>query len=107
MKMNLLMLVLLISTQAGAQEAVDRTAAANARCEAARQEKLGPIRARKIAQCKRGQHPPTAGCETFYSTYGNNSNHANGSSVRGMFYDLPACVEARRTGRRLLQRQNF
>lgn len=94
-------------TAASAQASADRVAAANARCETARQERLAPIRAQKIAACKRGRHPPTAGCETFYSTHGNNSNNANGSVVRGRFYDLPACVEARRTSDTLSQKQNF
>jgi hypothetical protein len=107
MKTTLLLFLLLFPLAADALDAVDRTAAADARCEAAREKKLQPIRARKIAACMRQAHPPTAGCETFYSTYGNNSNHANGSVVQGLFYDIPACVEARRTSERLLQRQNF
>lgn len=107
MKKTLMVLALLCPLFAGAQDAVDRSASADARCEAARERKLEPIRAKKIAQCKRRARQPTAGCETFYSTYGNNSTHANGSVIRGQFYDLPACIEARRTGDRLLQRQNF
>lgn len=85
----------------------NRLAAANARCEAARQKMLQPIRARKIAQCERRAHQPTAGCETFYSTYGNNSNNANGAVVRGRFYNLPACVAARRLGIASGNDQNF
>lgn len=107
MKKTVMMLVLLYGSVAFAQEAVDRVDAANARCEAARQEKLAPIRARKIARCRRSAQQPTAGCETFYSTYGDNSNHANGSVVRGRFYDLPACVAARRTSDSLLRKQRF
>ena len=106
MKM-LIALSLLCATQAFAQGAVERTDAANARCEAAREQKLAPLRAQKIAQCRRSARQPTAGCETFYSTYGNNSNHANGSVVRGRFYDLPACTAARRTSDALLHKQNF
>ena len=107
MKKTLLAAALLYTACAGAQDAVDRSRAANARCEAAREKKLEPIRAKKIAECERRADRPTAGCATFYSTYGNNSNHANGSVVRGRFYDLPECVEARRESSRLLQRQNF
>lgn len=80
---------------------------AQARCEAAREQKLAPIRQQKIAQCKRGHNQPTAGCETYYSTYGNNSNHANGSAVRGRFYDLPACAAAQASDRQRSNRQNF
>ena len=107
MKKALIALSFLYATHAVAQDAVDRTEAANARCEAAREQKLAPIRAQKIAQCQRSARQPTAGCEVYYSTWGNNSNHANGSVVRGRFYDLPACVAARRTSNRLLQKQNF
>ncbi len=107
MKRTLLVLLIPCATSAFAQSAVERVGAANARCEAARQQKLEPLRARKIAQCKRSARQPAAGCETFYSTYGDNSNHANGSAVRGLFYDLPACVEARRDSNALLQKQNF
>lgn len=90
-----------------AQEAVERADAANARCEAARAAKLGPLRARQIAACKRSPHQPTAGCELYYSTWGDNSNHANGSVVRGRFYDLPECVAARRLSDRLSHAQGF
>ncbi len=107
MKKTLVALSLLGASHAFAQEAIERTDAANAQCEAARERKLAPIRAQKIAQCKRSARQPTAGCETYYSTYGNNSNHANGSVVRGRFYDLPACVAARRASDGLLQKQNF
>lgn len=107
MHKQLIALSLLWATQAFAQDAVERSDAANARCEAAREQRLAPIRAQKIAQCKRRAQQPTAGCETYYGTYGNNSNHANGSVVRGRFYDLPACVAARRTGNELLQKQDF
>ncbi len=107
MKVTFLILALLGPLVARAEDAVARTAAANARCEAAREKMLKPIRAKKIAACKRQAHPPAAGCETFYSTYGNNSNKANGSVVQGLFYDLPACIEARRTSDRLMRSQDF
>ncbi len=90
-----------------AQDAVQSVDALNARCESARQQKLEPIREQKIAECKRSAQQPTAGCETYYSTYGNNSNHANGSVVRGQYYDLPECVQARRAARGQLQKQDF
>ena len=103
MKKIVFALSLLCASSAGAQKAVDSVASANARCEAAREQRLAPIRAKKVAACERRARKPTAGCETFYSTYGNNSNHANGSVVRGEFYDLSACVKARRLSDRLLR----
>jgi hypothetical protein len=102
----LVLATMLSAPVAHAQDAVARVDAANARCEAARAARLAPLRARKIAVCKRSARPPTAGCETFYSTWGDNSNHANGSVVRGLFYDLPACVDARRISDRALHRQD-
>lgn len=106
MKTMLITLTLACSSSVWAQNAVDSVDAANQRCEAAREQKLASLRAQKIAQCKRSGNAPTAGCETYYSTYGNNSNHANGSVIRGRFYDLPACVTARRSGRQL-NKQHF
>ncbi len=96
-----------VSTAALAQEAVQTVDSLDAQCEAARQKKLAPIREQKIAECERSGQPPTAGCATFYSTYGDNSAHANGSVVRGQFYDLPECVRAQRAARGLLQKQDF
>ena len=101
-------LCLLVSAEAGAQGTVDQVAALDKKCEAARQAKLAPIRARKVDQCVRhGGRPHAASCETFYSTYGNNSNHANGSVVRGRFYDLPQCVAAKKALGRMNNSQNF
>ena len=100
-------LVLLASGNALAQDTQATVDAANARCEAARLRKLEPIRQQKIAQCRRSQDQPTAGCETYYSTYGDNSNHVNGSVVRGQFYNLPECVQARELSHRAQMKQNF
>lgn len=107
MKKLLLGALLSFCCGASAQQAVDTVDALNARCEAARQKKLEPLREDKIRRCERSAAQPTAGCRTFYSTYGNNSNHRNGSVVRGRFYNLPECVRARATGKRLLREQNF
>jgi hypothetical protein len=95
------------ATTAVAQSGVERVDALNARCEAAREARLAPIREQKIAQCEAGRNQPEAGCRVFYSTYGNNSNHANGSVVRGQFYGLPECVAARKAARRLNNGQDF
>lgn len=94
-----------LSGLASAQVGDGEIGAANSRCEEARHQQLAPIRQRKIEQCKRSANQPAAGCETFYSTYGNNSNHANGSVVRGQFYNLPECVAARKAA--LPKKQDF
>ena len=97
----------LLAGEASAQEAVDRVAALDKQCEAARQDKLKPIRAQKIEQCVANGNRSRDSCEIFYSTYGNNSNHANGSVIRGQFYNLPECVTARKALRGMQNKQNF
>lgn len=91
---------------AAASETVEAYQAAKQRCEDARVQKLKPIREEKVAQCVRSGRDRQY-CETFYSTYGDNSNHANGSVVRGRFYDLPACREAREALRKMNGPQKF
>ena len=95
-------LCLLVGAKAGAQDTVDQVAALDKKCEAARQAKLMPIRARKIEQCVREGNRSRASCEIFYSTYGNSSR-----VVRGRFYDLPQCVTARKALDRMNNSQNF
>jgi len=99
--------LLSFTARGAAQSDVDRVDALNARCEAARQARLEPIRRQKIAQCEAGPDKPAAGCAVYYSTYGDNSNRANRSVVRGLFYDLPECRQARNATRSLNMRQNF
>ena len=97
----------LSSSPVTAQSDVDRVDALNARCEASRQAKLEPIRRQKIARCEAGADKPTAGCAVYYSTYGNNSNHVNGSVVRGLFYDIPECRQAQKATQTMNMRRNF
>lgn len=97
----------LVAAQAVAQETVDQVAALDKKCEAARQVKLMPLRAQKIEQCVHTGRRSRSDCKIFYSTYGNNSNHANGSVIRGRFYDLPQCVAAKKALHRMNNSQNF
>lgn len=61
----------------------------NARCEAAREEKLAPLRKQYIDECisKWGKEPDH--CERFYANYGDRSGNRP-----PLFRDLPECVEA-------------
>lgn len=67
-----------------------RQAELDAACEAARQERLEPLRRKFVEECVREQEQDTrAECEAFYADYG----AATGGRAP-LFYDLPPCVEA-------------
>jgi hypothetical protein len=62
----------------------------DAACEAAREQKLAPLRAGFIDECvEKEQRPDRAACERFYADFGNQSG-----SRAPLFYDLPECVKA-------------
>jgi hypothetical protein len=62
----------------------------DAKCEAAREQKLAPLRAKFIEECVREkQFDSRQECETFYADYG-----AQSGNRAPLFYDLPECVEA-------------
>lgn len=104
----ILLAALLTTTQAA--EAADDEAAVReleAKCQAARQEKLAPVRAERIAECKADRRNDPAFCERFFRDYGEGGPGPNGMRVTPMFNDLPECVAAfaardalRRRGRR-------
>ena len=80
-------LTILAAPQTLANDEQDRLDAA---CEAARQEKLAPLRAGFIDECvEKKQRPDRAACERFYADFGNQSGNR-----APLFYDLPECVEA-------------
>jgi hypothetical protein len=66
-------------------------------CEEARAAKLAPIRARLASECASSQRRfmSLKECEIETSTYGNNSTGARGAVAIGLYYDLPACQEAK------------
>lgn len=60
-------------------------------CEAAREQKLEPIRQGHIEKCvNEAEFDTREECETFYADYG----AATGGGRAPLFYDLPPCVEA-------------
>lgn len=59
-------------------------------CEAARAEQLAPLRQARVERCVTEQEFDTQEeCEAFYADFGERSGNR-----AGLFYDLPACVEA-------------
>lgn len=58
-------------------------------CEAARFEKLKPIREKYAAECVVEWDRSEEYCQRFYSDYGNRSDDR-----AALFYELPACEKA-------------
>ncbi len=97
--------LLLGSASAAERLTIEQVHVLDQRCEAARVAKLKPIRARKVRQCIARKERND--CAIFYSTYGNNSSTVHGGVVRGLFYDLPQCVAARKALRRMEPRKGI
>ena len=62
-------------------------------CEAAREEALAPMRARKTKSCIEQQIRRPEHCERYYQTYGNVTPGPSGAPQQGYYYDLPPCQE--------------
>jgi hypothetical protein len=81
--------MLLVSTVA-AETFDQKQARLDAECEAAREVKLAPERARLVEECvEKKQRPDRAACERFYADYGNQSGNR-----APLYMDLPECVSA-------------
>ncbi len=75
-------------------ERAARQAELDAACEAAREEKLAPMRKALVQECvDRKEFDSRAECETFYSDFGARTG-GRGAGRAPLFYDLPPCVEA-------------
>ena len=64
----------------------------DARCDAARQEMIKPLKEKYIAECiqeQTRQRDAEEYCERFYKDYGERSGRR-----QAMFLDLPECIEA-------------
>lgn len=64
------------------------------RCEAARKEKISPLREAEIAKCQADRRNDPAWCERFNATFGEGGWTVNGTIRPRMFDDLPECVTA-------------
>lgn len=70
---------------------VKRQEQLNRQCQAARDEKLAPIREAAFRECLTKTRNSRAETECRRRTAGENGNRAGGTP---RFYDLPACIEA-------------
>ncbi|QUE76283.1 hypothetical protein [Stutzerimonas stutzeri] len=68
-----------------------RQAELEPRCEAARSEKLAPLREAAFQQCMNAKRGADTEADCRRKTAGENGNRVGGTP---RFYDLPACVEA-------------
>jgi hypothetical protein len=83
------LLALLLVASVNADDARANQQELDAACEAARQEKLAPLREKYIEECVEEQGKDRDYCTRFYRDYGERSG------VRpAFFYDLPECEEA-------------
>lgn len=81
---------LALSASANNQKRAAKQAELDAACEAAREERLIPLRKKMVSLCVDNKEFGSAQeCEAYYADYG---ERAGGRAA--MFYDLPACVEA-------------
>jgi len=64
------------------------------RCEAARQQKIAPLKAAEIAKCVQEGTGDQDWCETFWADYGAPIRRVSGGFTPPMFHDLPECIEA-------------
>lgn len=83
------LLILLAATAGADPDDAERQAELDQRCEAARDEKLAPIRAEIYAECLDGRKGDEAYCRRYADGY-------NGERIGGSprFYELPECEEA-------------
>ena len=87
----IVVLILLAASPALGDEARSaKQAKLDAACEAARQEKLAPIRKQYTDECVANKELPSRQeCERFYADYGERTGRK-----AALFYDLPECVAA-------------
>ena len=63
-------------------------------CEAAREQRLAPMRAERIERCVTVEKRAREQCASEYANWGNTQATARGAARSGLFYDLPECVAA-------------
>lgn len=63
-------------------------------CEAAREQRLAPLRAERVERCVTIEKRSREQCTAEYANWGNTQPLAGGRARSGLFYDLPECVAA-------------
>lgn len=96
---SIAIVLLAIAGAAVADEA--EVQALEAKCEAAREIKLKPLRDEEIARCKADQRGDEGFCERYSKTFGDATRLPNGTMRPRMFDDLPECQAAFEARRKL------
>ena len=88
------LLVAATTVAAQSRSAPDRFAELDAACEAARLQKLTPLRQQKVRECVKTARQSRAQCEAEFADWGDTQGLAGGGARAGLFYDLPECKAA-------------
>jgi hypothetical protein len=64
------------------------------RCDAAREDKIAPLREAEIESCKQGKRNDPVECESINADFGDGGRTFSGTIRPRMFDDLPECTEA-------------
>ncbi len=88
--LSVMFIALLINPALAKESREEKQARLDAACEAARQEKIAPLRHQVIEDCVANKEMPNRKeCERFYADYGERTGRK-----AALFYDLPECVTA-------------
>ena len=88
------MFFLIIHPATGIADKTSDVVALEAKCEAAREAKIKPLRDAEIAKCKANKNNDPGYCERFWKDYGDTTRGAYGGTIPRMFGDLPICIAA-------------
>ena len=66
----------------------------DARCEAAREELIAPLRQAEVEKCQAEPRTDPASCVRRNADFGAPARMANGSMTPAMFHDIPPCLDA-------------
>ena len=89
LKLSVMVAALFVSSVTAADDTKAKQQELDAVCEAARQEKLAPLREKYIDKCVVEQGKDREYCTRFYRDYGERSGDRP-----AFFYDLPECEAA-------------
>ena len=88
--LSIVLISLMLSPALARESREEKQARLDAACEAAREEKIAPLRQKVIEDCvANNELPNKEECERFYAPYGERTG-----GKAALFYDLPECVTA-------------